>query len=158
MALENDLASVPPQLGVLPPPPQTLTVVGATPSVVPLYLMVMAMVLMVPPGFPDFMSRTRVLRPGPVTIEGRAWSGRAPVERVEVSVDGGTTWAAAELHPARHQWAWRRWTFTWDARPGTHRIGSRAADDRGDEQPLEPVWNVGGYANNAVQWVDVTVP
>ena len=51
MALENDLASVPPQLGVLPPPPQTLTVVGATPSVVPLYLMVMAMVLMVPPGF-----------------------------------------------------------------------------------------------------------
>ena len=43
MALENDLASV--------PPPQTLTVVGATPSVVPLYLIVMVIVLMVPPGF-----------------------------------------------------------------------------------------------------------
>ncbi len=32
--------------------------------------------LLVPPGFPDFMSRARVVRPGTVTLEGRAWSGR----------------------------------------------------------------------------------
>jgi sulfane dehydrogenase subunit SoxC len=46
--------------------------------------------------------------------------------------------------------------FAWDARPGTYTIGSRAADDAGDVQPTEPVWNVGGYANNAVQRVEVT--
>jgi len=31
--------------------------------------------LLVPPGFPDFMSRVRFVRPGAVTLEGRAWSG-----------------------------------------------------------------------------------
>ncbi len=31
--------------------------------------------LVIPPGFPDFMSRRRVVRPGPVLLEGRAWSG-----------------------------------------------------------------------------------
>ena len=41
--------------------------------------------LLVPPGFPDFMSRRRVLRPGRTVIEGRAWSGWAPVTAVEVS-------------------------------------------------------------------------
>src|SRR5262249_28533555 len=28
--------------------------------------------LLIPPGFPDFMSRTRVVRPGPLRVEGRA--------------------------------------------------------------------------------------
>ena len=32
-------------------------------------------------------------------VEGRAWSGLAPVASVEVSDDGGSTWAAAELEP-----------------------------------------------------------
>lgn len=50
-----------------------------------------------PPGFPDFMSRTRVLRPGPCTLDGRAWSGHAPVTSVEVTVDGGETWTPAVL-------------------------------------------------------------
>jgi DMSO/TMAO reductase YedYZ molybdopterin-dependent catalytic subunit len=116
--------------------------------------------LLVPPGIPEFLTRTRTLDPGRCLLEGRAWCGRGEVERVEVTLDGGASWARAELRDDEQlgPWAWRRWTFTWDARPGTYRIGSRAADDRGDEQPLEPVWNVGGYANNAVQWVDVTVP
>src|SRR5262249_53589510 len=35
--------------------------------------------LVIPPGIPDFMSRSRIVRPGPVALEGRAWSGRAPV-------------------------------------------------------------------------------
>jgi hypothetical protein len=33
----------------------------------------------------------------------------------------------------------------------------RATDTAGNVQPLEPPWNVGGYANNAVQRVPVTV-
>ena len=53
--------------------------------------------LMVPPGIPSFPERERTLDAGPTTIEGRAWSGWAPVESVEVSVDGGATWADASL-------------------------------------------------------------
>ena len=55
--------------------------------------------LLVPPGIPDFLSRERHVTAGRVVLQGRAWSGQAPVERVEVSADGGATWADAELEP-----------------------------------------------------------
>ena len=113
--------------------------------------------LMVPPGFPTFLPRSRNLRPGPVTLQGRAWSGQGPVERVEVSVDGGGSWKDAELETAIGPHAWHRWTFAWDATPGTHVVASRATDATGATQPIEAEWNVGGYGNNAVQLVPVTV-
>ncbi|MHB9848505.1 sulfite oxidase [Streptomyces krungchingensis] len=112
--------------------------------------------LLVPPGFPDFMSRARVVRPGPVTLEGRAWSGRAPVTGVEVSTDGGGSWRAAELGPADgHPWAWRSWRLAWTATPGQHVLGARATDAEGHTQPLDQPWNRGGFANNLVQRVPV---
>jgi DMSO/TMAO reductase YedYZ molybdopterin-dependent catalytic subunit len=113
--------------------------------------------LMIPPGFPDFMSRARVVRPGPVLLEGRAWSGRAPVERVDVSVDDGRTWAAATLDPPDgHRWAWRRWELPWTATPGGHVLLARAVAADGEQQPLDQAWNRGGFANNAAQRVPVT--
>ncbi|MFF7238806.1 sulfite oxidase [Streptomyces collinus] len=115
--------------------------------------------LLVPPGFPDFMSRTRVVPPGPVLLEGRAWSGRAPVTSVEVSTDGGATWRQAELEPDRgHRWAWRRWTLGWFAVPGDHVLSARAHDEAGNTQPLDQPWNRGGFANNTVQRVPVCCP
>ncbi len=68
--------------------------------------------LLIPPGFPDFMSRRRVLGSGAVQIEGRAWSGWAQVTMVEVSVDGGDTWAVADLEPAPDSHGWARWAWT----------------------------------------------
>ena len=53
--------------------------------------------LFAPPGIPDFFDRSRVVAAGPCALEGRAWSGLGPIVRVEVSVDGGETWADAEL-------------------------------------------------------------
>ncbi|MFI2433485.1 sulfite oxidase [Streptomyces sp. NPDC018693] len=112
--------------------------------------------LLMPPGFPDFMSRTRIVRPGPVTLEGRAWSGHAPVTRVEVSTDGGATWRAAGLAPDDgHRWAWRHWRLSWTATPGEHVLSARATDADGHTQPPHPPWNRGGFANNAIQRVDV---
>lgn len=61
--------------------------------------------LMVPPGVPDFLTRRRFVAPGRCELEGRAWSGLAPIASVEVSVDGGETWSAAEVHPAPDRWA-----------------------------------------------------
>ena len=113
--------------------------------------------LMVPPGIPEFMTRDRTVPAGEVVLEGRAWSGLAPVASVEVSADGGSTWAAAELEPEGERWAWRGWTHPWRAEPGEHVLASRARDEGGNEQPLELSWNLGGYANNAVQTVRVTV-
>jgi DMSO/TMAO reductase YedYZ molybdopterin-dependent catalytic subunit len=111
--------------------------------------------LMTPPGFPDFMSRDRIVRPGPVVLEGRAWSGRAPVTAVEVTVDDGQTWNRAELGPdTGHRWAWRPWRFAWNAGTGTHFLGARAADAEG-AQPLTQPWNRGGFANNMIQRLPV---
>jgi DMSO/TMAO reductase YedYZ molybdopterin-dependent catalytic subunit len=114
--------------------------------------------LMVPPGIPEFFSRSRVVPLGPVELQGRAWSGWAPIAKVEVSTDGGASWSPAELGDAPGRRAWRGWRFVWtpDA-PGPYELVCRCADEAGHEQPLEGSWNVGGYENNAVQRVSVTV-
>ncbi|MEU4528145.1 sulfite oxidase [Micromonospora ureilytica] len=112
-----------------------------------------------PPGFPDFMSRRRVLRPGPCTLDGRAWSGHAPVVAVEVTTDGGESWAPAELEPTdAGDFAWRRWRHEWVAAPGRYVLGARATDASGRTQPVEQQWNRGGFANNMVQRIEVVVP
>jgi sulfane dehydrogenase subunit SoxC len=113
--------------------------------------------LMVPPGIPDFMSRRRFLAPGGIALEGRAWSGWGPIERVEVSADGGASWVDAALAEPLGPAAWTGWSHTWTAEPGEHELCSRATDATGRRQPDAPPWNVGGYANNAVQRVAVTV-
>jgi sulfane dehydrogenase subunit SoxC len=114
--------------------------------------------LMVPPGVPEYMSRARVVPAGPCELVGRAWSGGASIVAVDVSTDGCSTWAGAELGPETlGRWAWRAWRFEWDARPGEYELCCRVRDASGNEQPLEPSWNLGGYVNNAVQRVAVTV-
>jgi sulfane dehydrogenase subunit SoxC len=113
--------------------------------------------LMVPPGVPDFMTRVRHVAPGPTTLTGRAWSGMGSIEGVEVSTDGGATFDAAVLEPSLGANAWRGWSFTWDSHPGEHTLSSRATDSSGNTQPLEPRWNLKGYANNAVERITVQV-
>ena len=115
--------------------------------------------LIVPPGIPDFATRDRTVELGSCLLEGRAWSGHAPIERVEISADGGRSWRDADLAPDMlGRWAWRGWSCLWQAsEPGEYLLGSRAHDAGGNVQPDDPSWNVGGYANNAVQWVRVTV-
>ena len=114
--------------------------------------------LMVPPGIPDFATRRRFVPLEAQTIEGRAWSGLGDVESVEVSTDGARSWATAKLGPRRGPHEWRHWTFDWspDA-AGDHELCCRATDSTGARQPDEPPWNLGGYANNMVQTVELTV-
>jgi hypothetical protein len=91
-----------------------------------------------------------------VRLEGRAWSGWGPIERVELSVDGGD-WEPAALGEAPGPAAWAPWWTEWDATEGEHDLRVRATDATGRRQPDAPPWNVGGYANNAVQRMAVTV-
>ena len=65
--------------------------------------------LLIPPGIPDFYTRSRLVERGPTTIYGRAWSGAGvPITRVELGVDG--VWQDGELEPAKGQYAWRGWS------------------------------------------------
>lgn len=111
--------------------------------------------LMVPPGVPDFFTRKRILSPGPVLLQGRAWSGKGAVTGVEVGIDG--TWLPAQLEKPVGGFAWRKWSLPWIAEPGEHVLSCRATDATGSTQPLEQNWNYQGMGNNMVQRVSVTV-
>lgn len=111
--------------------------------------------LMIPPGIPDFFTRRRFVDAGQVAIAGRAWCGGAPVVRVELGVDG--RWVETELDEPVGEWAWRGWSFAWEATPGDHVLSCRATDADGNTQPLEQPWNLQGMGNNLVQEVPVTV-
>jgi DMSO/TMAO reductase YedYZ molybdopterin-dependent catalytic subunit len=114
--------------------------------------------LMVPPGIPDFATRERTVEPGPCTVRGRAWSGFGPVERVEVSTDGGASWSDARLGRQPSTWVWRPWEWDWEPRgPDRYELCCRATDSAGNVQPLTAPWNLGGYANNEVQRVSAVV-
>ncbi|HWB72978.1 MAG TPA: sulfite oxidase [Egibacteraceae bacterium] len=114
--------------------------------------------LLLPPGIPDFFTRRRVLDQGRCVLEGRAWSGHGAIVAVEVSTDGGLSWRDAQLQPPPDPRAWTRWHATWTPPgPGSYELCSRATDAAGNSQPDEPVWNLGGYAVNAVHRVPVEV-
>ena len=111
--------------------------------------------LLVPPGVPDFFTRSRTVQAGPVLLTGRAWSGEGAVQRVEVGIDG--KWAPAHLEHPAGPFAWCAWSLPWMADPGDHELACRATDATGTTQPLEQVWNYQGMGNNVVQRVKVTV-
>jgi DMSO/TMAO reductase YedYZ molybdopterin-dependent catalytic subunit len=111
--------------------------------------------LMVPPGFPDFLTRRRTAERGKVELTGRAWSGHAKIARVEVAIDGA--WTDARLREALGPFAWAKWSATWEATPGEHVLSCRATDAAGNVQPTEQPWNAQGMGNNLVQSVRVTV-
>lgn len=119
--------------------------------------------LMEPPGFPDFMSRVRVVRRSGLddevlVLRGRAWSGRAPIVRVEVSHDNATSWQDAAVEPREAARAWHRWTYRWEEPPvGNHTLRCRATDASGDIQPVSAKWNYQGMANNSAQSVLLVV-
>lgn len=94
---------------------------------------------------------------GLTRIAGAAWSGETPLQKVEVSTDGGRTWQAARLTSSNGRWAWQTWDFMWQAKPGSYRIMSRATDAAGYTQPFEQEWNPSGYLWNVVHAVKVEV-
>jgi DMSO/TMAO reductase YedYZ molybdopterin-dependent catalytic subunit len=93
--------------------------------------------------------------PGEVMVCGLAWSGAAPITRVEVSL-GGQPWQQAALTDPRHPHGWYSWQLL--ARleaPGSITVRARATDAAGRAQPSQPAWNPLGYANNAVHHVQI---
>ncbi len=98
-----------------------------------------------------------VIDAGEVAIRGVAWSGAAPIERVDVRV-GDSDWHDTRLVGQRHRHSWQWWELlTRIDEPGSITIRARATDLAGRIQPSEPEWNRLGYGNNAVHAVPVHV-
>jgi DMSO/TMAO reductase YedYZ molybdopterin-dependent catalytic subunit len=94
---------------------------------------------------------------GETVIRGVAWSGAAPIARVEVSIDDNP-WQQARLVGERHAHRWQWWELlTHFDQPGQATIRSRATDLAGRSQPDQPDWNRHGYGNNAIQHVGIAI-
>lgn len=92
------------------------------------------------------------LQPGVNRITGLAWGGEAPVDRVDLSTDGGRTWTPATLVGPRAPYSWTMWEHLWHVeRPGEYRLASRATSASGESQPSchDPLR--GGYVINFVR-------
>jgi DMSO/TMAO reductase YedYZ molybdopterin-dependent catalytic subunit len=98
------------------------------------------------------------IRAGTQTVFGFAWSGSAPIERVEVSTDDQRTWSAAKLTPGDGPLAWTRWEFAWTpSASGSATFAVRATDTAGNTQPRQAAWNKFGYLMNAILTRTVSV-
>ena len=93
-----------------------------------------------------------ILSASPTEVRGYAFAGGERfITRVDVSSDGGRTWAQAELLEDLGPWAWRHWRAPLDLRPGEHELVVRAWDSSAATQPEDEasLWNPKGYVNNA---------
>lgn len=77
----------------------------------------------------------RLDRPGLYQISGLAWSGKGKIARVEVSADGGKTWAEAELQSPVLEKCFTRFRVPWQWNGEKTVLKSRAIDETGYIQP-----------------------
>jgi sulfane dehydrogenase subunit SoxC len=105
------------------------------------------------PSYPVTLTR------GWVEINGIAWTGSGKITRVDVSTDGGATWAAAKLQEPVLPKAHTRFRHLWNWTGGDAVILSRAVDETGYTQPTREtliksrgVSGVGYHINPVTGW------
>jgi len=96
-------------------------------------------------------------KPGPVRVQGAAWSNTSPVGKVELSTDGGQSWKLARLTGRQTKYGWRIWQHDWKPTEGKYTLMSRATNMAGQTQPLDQEWNPSGYLWNVAQPVAITI-
>jgi sulfane dehydrogenase subunit SoxC len=94
-------------------------------------------------------------RPGLYEISGLAWSGAGRIRQVEVSTDGGATWAAASLQGEERPKSFVRFRLPWEWTGKSALLQSRATDEKGRVQPTRKDWTARyapdmRYHNNAM--------
>ena len=99
--------------------------------------------------------------PGFYEISGLAWSGAGRIVKVEVSADGGASWAEAALQEPVMPLSLTRFRIPWDWNGGPVLLQSRATDDKGRVQETHKDWAAhyspaNRYHYNAIQTWNVT--
>jgi DMSO/TMAO reductase YedYZ molybdopterin-dependent catalytic subunit len=91
-------------------------------------------------------------------LRGIAFDGGSGIKRVDVSLDGGTSWRDAALGPDAGKYSFRRWSAPLRPAPGTTlTIAVRATANDGSTQPVTQGWNPSGYLRNAIETYKVAV-
>lgn len=95
----------------------------------------------------------------PILCKGITWNdGAAKIDSVDVSIDRGKTWTAAELEKETSPYAFREWSLKITFPKGEHQVWIKATDALGRSQPLDGgiFWNPGGYTWNGIDQVNIT--
>ena len=90
-----------------------------------------------------------------VTVRGIAFDGGSGIASVEVSKDGGATWAPAALGQDHGKFGFREWSTHVALDRGDHVLMARAHSRAGEVQPMTQPWNPPGYMRNVVDPVRV---
>ena len=100
----------------------------------------------------------KVKRGRELVLKGLAWDGGSGIAKVEISDDGGRTWAPAELEKDYGKFSWRGFHFSrkW-GEPGLKQLLTRATNVAGETQGATLVANKGGYHHNLMQSLKVLV-
>ncbi len=93
-----------------------------------------------------------------IEIEGIAFDGGSGISSVDISVDGGSTWAGTVLGDDLGRFSFRRWRYHWTpASRGEYRLRCKAMAGDGQVQPDKEGWNRGGYMRNVVEEMNIHV-
>ncbi|GGJ23215.1 molybdopterin-dependent oxidoreductase [Deinococcus roseus] len=83
----------------------------------------------------DVPQQNQTLSAGKETLlAGIAYAGGRTIEKVEVSLDGGKTWNAAQTRPPRSKFAWIQWAYPWTPKAGSYTLKVRATEVGGRVQ------------------------
>lgn len=100
-------------------------------------------------------STMKLPRAGFYEISGIAWSGAGRIRRVEVSTDGGATWADAALTGEERAKCLVRFRLPWEWTGKEAVLQSRSTDEKGQVQPARKAWlaqysPANTYHNNSI--------
>ena len=94
----------------------------------------------------------------PVVVKGIAWDGGYGIRRVEVSLDEGRSWQAAELGADLGRFSFRPWQYMFTPRARGHSsVMARASNAQGSTQVSELIFNGPGYHNNVMQRIGIEI-
>jgi len=123
-----------------------------TPANTPITEMVVNSIITSPAG------GTTVPAGKPVEIDGIAWDGGYGITGVEVSVDGGKSWASASLGKDYGRFSFRPWSFAFTpTQKGGVTVLAKATNRMGQTQTESLIFNPAGYHNNVPRPLALTV-
>jgi DMSO/TMAO reductase YedYZ molybdopterin-dependent catalytic subunit len=92
----------------------------------------------------------------PTLVRGIAFGGDSAVAKVDLSIDGGSTWTSTRLGKDEGKYGFRQWeTQLTLPSAGRYTLKVRCTNSKGEVQPDHPNWNPAGFMRNVIETVDV---
>ncbi|MBX3669777.1 MAG: molybdopterin-dependent oxidoreductase [Rhodocyclaceae bacterium] len=106
----------------------------------------------------NLKSGTKVRAGHALSVRGVAWDGGYGIRSVDVSLDGGNSWMAAELEADLGRYSFRAWHYAHTPpRRGKLALMARATNRQGSTQTRELIFNPAGYHNNVMERLEIDV-